>query len=342
MFKRYLFSGLKFIISVGLIFLLFEQKDMSLKGILTEIKYSNQWWNLLGIVFFTASTILGAIQWQMLLKARNIVIPLPRAINFYYVGMFFNNFLPGYVAGDAFRIYDITKTSGNNSEAVSTVLLDRLVGFLVLTALALVSSLTWLCYQVESTSLFIIILVIFVGWLLILFILFNNTLARMLKNFLGHLLPKKLVNKLQEIYISLNSFKNHRKLLIQVFLLAIVTQGLRVLTHFTSARALGINEIHLFYFFIFIPMVALAVTIPVSIGGFGIREQTAVYLFGLPGVNGLPAQIMSMEFVAYLIGVVCSLPGGIIFIFRQRYTENTEAILSDFHKKKHYLQSPSK
>ncbi len=334
MFKRYLLSGLKFILSVGLIFLLFEQKDISIKGILIEIKQSNQWWNVLGIILFTTSTILGAIQWQMLLKARNIIIPLSRAVNFYYVGMFFNNFLPGYVAGDAFRIYDITKTSGNNSEAVSTVLLDRLAGFLVLTALALVSSLTWLYFRVESTSLFVFILLIFLGWLLILFVLFNNTLARILKNFFEYFLSEKMVTKLQEIYLSLNSFKTNRRLLIQVFLLSIVTQTLRVLTHFTSARALGINQIHPFYFFIFIPMVALAVTIPISIGGFGIREQTAVYLFGLPGVNGLPAQITSMEFVAYLIGVVCSLPGGIIFVVRQRYSKKPEEILSDLNKKK--------
>lgn len=334
MFKKYWLSGLKLIISVGLIFLLFEQNNISIRSILAEIKHSNQWWNLLGIIFFTASTILGAIQWQMLLKARNIEIPLSRAINFYYVGLFFNNFLPGYVAGDAFRIYDITKSSGNNSEAVSTVLLDRLVGFLILTALALISCLSWLYFRLESTYLFGFLFTIFIGWLIILFILFNNSLARNLKILFEHFLPKKMVTKLQEIYLSLNSFKNHRRLMIQVFLLAIITQSLRVLTHFTSARALGINQIHLFYFFIFIPIVALAVTIPVSIGGFGIREQTAVYLFGLPGIDGLPAQITSMEFVAYLIGVVCSLPGGIIFIIRQRHPENVGAILSDSSKKK--------
>jgi uncharacterized protein (TIRG00374 family) len=319
--KRVTSTVLKILISFLLIYLLFMQKDMNLKEIYDQIVGMNVIWILVGILFFTGSTILGAIQWKMLMQAREIFISTRQAISFYYVGLFFNNFLPGYVAGDAFRIYDITKSSGKNTDAVSTVLVDRLIGFAMLTTLALVASLIWMALTIFSSTMFFTLFTVFLGWMLALLILFNGKLARNFRKILAFVLPDSIVLKIREVYLSINSYKNHRKLLIDILFISFFIQSLRILTHFAAGRAMGIDSISIFYFFIFIPIVALAVTLPFSIGGFGIREQTAVNLFCLPGVGGVANQVISMEFIAYFIGVVCSLPGGIIFVLRKKHAK---------------------
>lgn len=316
--KKILSSCLKIGVSGGLIYLLFNQKDLSINDVFYQISHANINWFLFGVLLFSTSTILGALQWRMLMQAREINIPVRKAISYYYVGLFFNNFLPGYVAGDAFRIYDITKTSGKNSDAVSTVLLDRLVGFVVLTTLALFASLIWMYSSNRASFFFYVIIIIFAGWMLALTLLFNLKLAQKIQWIFEKLLPVSIVQKIKAIYLGINSFKHHKSLLIKTLFISIVIQGLRVLTHFAAACSIGLTEVGVIHFFIFIPIVALAVTIPISIGGFGIREQTAVYLFALPGVGGNPDMITSMEFMAYLIGILCSLPGGIIFILRRQ------------------------
>lgn len=309
---------LKILISLVLILLLFQQREMNFQTIWRQMKHANPYWFLTGLGLFTGSTLLGAVQWRMLLQARQIHIPISRVISFYYIGLFFNNFLPGYVAGDGFRIYDITQSSGNNSDAVSTVLLDRIIGFIVLTTLALLASLGWMALTTISNTLFFIILGIFLGWLFALLIFFNVGLARKFEFLFKILNSEKILQKAKSIYWGINAFKDHKKLLLQTILISVIIQSLRVVTHYAGARAMGIDQIHPFYFFIFIPMVALAVTIPISIGGFGVREQIAVNLFCMPGIGGVPHQIISMEFLSYLIGVICSLPGGFIFIARKK------------------------
>jgi len=317
--RRVLSICLKIVISSGLIFWLFKQKEMSLNGIYYQLRHANLAWIFGGLFFFSTSTLLGAIQWRMLMQARNISLSFRLAISYYYVGLFFNNFLPGYIAGDAFRIYDLTKSSGNNPDAVSTVLLDRLIGFVVLTTLALLASLLWMSFREFSRELVYAIFLIFVGWMLALFFLFNANLARKLHRLIKRVLNSRIENKMRAVYLSINSFKHHQRILIKTLVISFALQSLRVITHYAAARAVGVNDIHLFYFFVFIPIVALAVTIPISIGGFGVREQSAVYLFGLPGIGGFASQITSMEFMAYLFGIVSSLPGGFIFIIRKKH-----------------------
>ena len=66
----------------------------------------------------------------------------------------------------------------------------------------------------------------------------------------------------------------------------------------------------------FIPIVAIMASLPVSFGGLGMREQTGIMLFGLVGVVAIQATVM--EFSAYIISVLTTLPGGLIFIFRKK------------------------
>ncbi|MCK5738267.1 flippase-like domain-containing protein, partial [bacterium] len=159
---------------------------------------------------------------------------------------------------------------------------------------------------------------IFMGWLAALVVLFNARLAGYVYRVVRKALPEKITAKLRDIYLSFHGFRLEWKMLLQVMGVSLIIQTLRIMTHYAAARAIGIETIPVMYFFLFIPLVALAVTLPISIGGFGVREQTAVYLFGLPGVGGFPSAVTSMEFMAYLIGIVSSLPGGLIFIFRKK------------------------
>ncbi len=318
LYKRYWPTFLKLLVSSVLIFLLFDQKEISLQTIIFEFKQAQIFWISAGILIFCNSTILGAIQWRMLLAAHQIQIPLNHAISYYFVGLFFNNFLPGYVAGDAFRIYDVTRASGNNTEALSTVIIDRLIGFLVLAAFAVLASLFWIQKSQLLDSWFLTVSLAFSGMLIAIFILFQDRIGRRIHSVLKHFVPARLMQKIKAVYWSMNSYKNQPWLLIKILFISILIQSARILTHYAAARAIGISQIHLSYFFIFIPIVALVITLPISIGGFGIREQTAVYLFGLPGIGGIPGQITSMGFLAYLVGIVCSLPGGLIFIMRKK------------------------
>ena len=63
---------------------------------------------------------------------------------------------------------------------------------------------------------------------------------------------------------------------------------------------------------VLVPPVLLIMTIPISIGGWGVREGAMVALFGLIGVPGHGALALSVMFG--LVGIAVAVPGGIVWL----------------------------
>lgn len=309
--KKILIPFIKVLVSLTLIALLLSK--LGLRQVAAQLAVANLWWIALATLVFIASNLLGSIQWFWLLKNQAVEIPLRRVIAYYHVGLFFNNFLIGYVGGDAIRIFDISRHSGNSSLAISTVLMDRLIGFVMLTTLALVAGLVWHSIF-QSDTILLVIGAILCCWLFSFVVLFHERFARRISWVFRLILPVRLKNKMKQVYVSINSFKNERKLLVQLLLVSAAIQTLRIMVHYYAALAVGIH-VHLKYFFIFVPAIALLSSLPISIGGIGIRETSGVALFSQ--INSIPAEaIVAMEFLSYLIGLLATIPGGLIFMFR--------------------------
>ncbi len=312
MIKKVTIPFIKIIISVALVVFLFAK--LGLREIFSQFTTANPWWIFWGIIAFSLSNILGSVQWFFLMRSRGIKLPLAKVVSYYYVGLFFNNFLIGYVGGDAIRIYDISKASGSSSDAISTVFFDRLVGFVMLTTLALIAALAWRNIF-QSKTIILIIFLIFVSWVLSFIVLFNERFAKKIGWVFRFILPAKVNEKIREVYSSINSFKRDKKTICLVILISFVIQTLRILVHYFAALSVGLDA-HIKYFFIFVPVIALLASLPISIGGIGIRESSGVALFSQ--VNSFqPEAIVAMEFLAYIIGLLSTIPGGLIFMLRK-------------------------
>ena len=68
------------------------------------------------------------------------------------------------------------------------------------------------------------------------------------------------------------------------------------------------------YFFLFVPLLAVIVSLPISLNGIGVRETAGIVLFGLVGVDRAGA--FSLQFTTYLVAVCVSLLGGMVFLIR--------------------------
>ncbi|MBN1154215.1 flippase-like domain-containing protein [candidate division KSB1 bacterium] len=286
--------------------------------ILNQLIHMDLTWFIIGLAIFTLSNFLGSWQWYLILGSSNLKISFDRVLAFYYSGLFFNNFLIGYIGGDAIRIYDVNKNTKKMAESISSVILDRFIGFATLTSMALFGSLIWINNSV-SIKLLPIILVILTGWLVLIFLLFDRRIINRYKHTIKKIIPHTITSRLAKIYIALHSFRDHKTTILKIILISIATQLLRILVHYTAARAIGV-EIHFIYFLIFVPIIALLSSLPVSIGGIGVRETSGVALFSQ--VWSAESDIVAFEFIAYILGIVSTLPGGLIFMFRKEYKEH--------------------
>lgn len=317
MIKKVTALFIKIIISAALVVFLLTK--LGLREIFSQFANANLWWIFWGIIAFTVSNVLGSVQWLLLMNSRGIKLPLVKVISYYYVGLFFNNFLIGYIGGDAIRIYDISKASGNSSHAISTVFFDRLIGFVMLTTLALVAGLAWRNIF-QSKTVFFIIFLIFICWIVSFIIMFDERFAKKIGWVFKFILPAKINERIRGVYSSINSFKHDKKTISIAILISLVIQTLRIFVHFFAALSVGLNA-HIKYFFIFVPVIALLASIPISIGGIGIRESSGVALFAQ--VNSFPPEtVVAMEFLAYIIGLLSTIPGGLIFMLRKEKAQD--------------------
>jgi uncharacterized protein (TIRG00374 family) len=276
----------------------------------------------LALATFAASLVLGAIQWRRLLSVQDIRISLGKAVSFYYVGAFFNVILPSNIGGDVVRVYDVYKVSGKSNETIAATVTDRMLGLVGLGLLAvpaglhIASSRGTLGLDPGFGVTSILMVLAFVILLVFAFmVLMNRDLARGVARVLRPLFIGGTRERARDIYESFHLYRSNTGDLLRAFGIAMVVQVLRVLVHYELSLALGL-EIPVIYFFLFIPVIAIFIALPISIGGLGIREGLGVVLFcGV--VQGLTKeQAFSMELLAGIVGVLVSLIGGVIYLRR--------------------------
>jgi len=310
--------AIKFIISFGLIYYLL--RHIGVQTVWHDLSSPRWSWILISIAACSLSNLLGAFQWQLLLRQAGIRFSYYRVMQYYHIGLFFNNFFISNMGGDFFRLFYIARHGNNSSAAVSTVFLDRFLGFTLLTVLAVIGSIYWIG-STGLTHILPVLLTLMILWGVIVLVFFNRRLGKLLRFLLKWFVPEKYLNKLKDIYNLVNDFLQNKRLVWSVVGISLVVQLLRIYVHFAVGRAIGV-ETSFISFMIYIPLIALLASLPISIGGLGIREQTGVILFQRVGIA--KSMSLSMEFLAYLVTIVGSILGVFFFLGMRGQKESND------------------
>ena len=258
------------------------------------------------------SNVLGSWQWDRLLKAVDLQIPFPKVLAYYHVGLFFNNFLPANIGGDIARVLDAARYGDTPGAAVSTVVLDRIIGTLALAGLALVTTVPAIDRFHLGVAYAALVVFFAVGVLMLWAVLHPRALPA-LERALSRIGLRFLKPQLDYLAERFAGYRERARLFAGLLALAAVVQILRVGVHVLVARALGI-QLPVTYFFLFVPLLAVIVSLPISLNGIGVREGAGMLLFGLVGVARAPA--FSLQFTTYLVAVVVSLLGALVVLAR--------------------------
>lgn len=82
------------------------------------------------LCIFTVGHIIIGLRWWLLLRSQSIFIPFWAAVRLYFLGWFYNNFMPSSVGGDLVRAWYVTKHTDKRFEAALSVFVDRAIGLL--------------------------------------------------------------------------------------------------------------------------------------------------------------------------------------------------------------------
>ncbi len=305
-----LLLGLKMAISLGLI--TFHFARIPLDEVRATLAGADLRWIVGAALLLFGSNVVGAWQWQGLLRAAGIRIPFWKVLSYYHVGLFFNNFLPANVGGDVARVLDASRYGASRATAFSTVLMDRLIGTVALAGLALVTTLPAVDHF-HLTMVYLALVGFFVVSVGMVWAVFHPAVLPALERLLSRVGLGGFKPALDDMAACLQGFRDQRGLFLRLLLVALVVQVSRIFVHVSVARGLGLH-IELTYFFLLVPMLAVVVSLPISLNGIGVREGAGIVLFGLVGVGRAAA--FGLQFTTYLVAVAVSLLGGLVFLVR--------------------------
>jgi uncharacterized membrane protein YbhN (UPF0104 family) len=124
-----------------------------------------------------------------------------------------------------------------------------------------------------------------------------------------------LVREIAEMSNVIKKILFSSRMVFSLIFLSCLNHSLSIIGFMVLSNALG-HTVNLSAFFVLVPLVILLSMIPVSIGGWGVREGVMVVAFNFVGMPRDDALSLSLLF-GFVITLV-SLPGGLLWLLSNR------------------------
>ena len=271
-------------------------------------------WMLIGLPVAFVGEIANIVRWNILLRVQGMRIGWLRLAQLFFVGLFFNLFMPGYTGGDFARLYySMREFPDHKKEAVLTIVMDRLIGMLALVLTAVVTTaLRWQWLQQTPQASFF-------AWVLICMLIAFSALVGgsfLISGLnLANRLPRHFPFREQVIEASeaYHLFAKARASLAWAFALSFP-----VLFSFYGAFYCASQAVHADVSFVdmitIMPIVTTIISLPITPGGLGFRESLFQILMSdlakVPGEVGILISLLGFSFFL-LFGLI----GGICYLF---------------------------
>jgi hypothetical protein len=311
--KKNVLLILRIIVSIGLFTVLIIINLKNLKSIPEILENLNIYFAVLGILFYFIGIAFEAPRWNILLSAYKIHIPYTYLFNSVFIGFFYGTLLPTNIGGDVYRGIDLHKTFKISVQKnILALYLGRFMG-IITGLLFLIISLSLGMYKHlnKSFATGLIIIMPLIIFLIILTIIPKKFKIDILFNKIKFL--KKYSANVLEFSNVLDSYKHKSKVVILSFVYSILGNLSSLISFYFIGMALKLNITFLAYMFI-IPITWTITNIPITVGGFGVRESTLVLLLKEFGISSGSALTFSL--IVLIINILLAIFGGIIYILR--------------------------
>jgi uncharacterized protein (TIRG00374 family) len=297
--KKKLLRTLQLAISIFLICVIYYKLDISFSKVTFSLV--NYYWIGLAIffrVFFMP--YFAAMRWKTFLLGVGVNKSLMELVKINFQSAFWGISLPSSTGMDVIRIYLIEKNHPEARGKVgSTVVAERLIGFIVLSIIGFIGSL--LIQDFNQIWKIRLILLSLIALLLIILVIgtqdkFHKICVKTLTKLRFGDRPIRYVEKLYGSLVEMPL----RSILVRALPFMLMFQVSAIILGYLIFKAFDVN-VPFLYHLTFLPLIWIITLIPVSISGFGVREGAFVYFYSSLGVS--PTISFSVSILYYIISM---------------------------------------
>ncbi|MDP2755370.1 MAG: lysylphosphatidylglycerol synthase transmembrane domain-containing protein [Nitrospirota bacterium] len=242
------------------------------------------------IILYILAQLISTLRWKLLLPG---VLGIRKLFSLYMIGSFFNTILPGIIGGDAVKGFYLYKATGRGTLTLASIFMDRYIGFMVLIAICTIAFPFGYKYFHGSR----------IEWFLP-FTVLSFIIASLL--IFGLRLGKR-IKILSGFYDYFHAYRNQKEIIGKAVFLSVLIQFSGIFAVYILALGIG-QHIPFLACLIFLPLIILFTTLPISISGLGVREGAFVVFFGLIGIKPEVATAISLSwFISTTAGSLLGL-----------------------------------
>jgi uncharacterized protein (TIRG00374 family) len=274
---------------------------------------------LLALGAFTLDRILMAFKWTRLLVARGHRIPLADATAIYCTAMTIGTVLPSTVGSDVIRGVLTSRYGVAARDVISSIVIERLLGFLTVLVLALAGLLavrfSGLVDSRYDDFLVAAVIATAAGVAIVLALLDRRFVAAILERLPRRLREGRFGFRLRRLLEAYRELAGARRTLQAFTVLTLLEQLLTLALMLILAAGMGIT-IGLLMLLAAMPLALLAARLPITLDGIGVYEATFAALMSLAGIA--PEESVALAIAGRAVQLVGCVPWVLFYVVSSR------------------------
>jgi len=303
-------------IAITLLVFWFVFRGVDFANLREVLRHQDKTILILGGFLLLVQLVIGAFRWDIILRALSdkteAVLSKSKALKIYYISTFFTCCLPGAVGGDVVRVWLTKSQHISLPVSINSVVIDRMIALFALVIMVMLTMPILGSALGFSASLILplVTLAIVMG---VIFIFYAEKILSPFKSL-------RIVHWILHLVAGIRLILKKPKSSFVALAMALIGQVVYSVVAWVLACSLSIN-MSLTQSITLMPPVMLATMLPISIGGWGVREVGIIGMLGIIGVPQASALLLSLQLG--LLGVVISLPGSLFWLGdRKKYSHS--------------------
>lgn len=267
---------------------------------------------------YVASMPLVAWRWHVVLQAEDTEVSIWQLTRYYLIGFFFNNFLPSSIGGDVARVFYLSRHAGSMTASFSAIFVERLLGFLAMAALAIMSLLLLMLRGQAPHAVLLgsVTVALALGFVALTLVCFHSRLNAATVRMLAHITLRNIGATIAGVLETIHRYRAHRRALVAALCISLIYQI--ILGMFTYMVTCGTGLPAPFWLiFALMQLSSLAGIIPITLETAGMRE--GIYVLALEPLGYASDRVLAALLLVRFLSMLGSALGGIALMYERRH-----------------------
>jgi uncharacterized membrane protein YbhN (UPF0104 family) len=263
---------------------------------------------LLGCAFaiYLVGLVAGFVRWSFLVRVIEPDLRLSSILVLGAIGNVFNLVIPGAVGGDLIKAAYLVRMRIRRTQAIASMVIDRILGLLSLFVLAAVAgAFGWGRATADVKKLIVLDWLAVVLGVLVLVVIFAQLLTRFFPLLgRGH---ARLSPILAELRVMSTTYRRRLDVIFGCGAISVFIHGLNVLAFYLVGRMIypGATPT-LADHYLMVPLTLVSMAVPIPFGALGLTEEVGKQLFELVDHPGGALAMIGFRVLMYGGGALCA------------------------------------